>query len=231
MRLLIDGDLISYPCAAASEGTEAWVANSRADETVSRILHETNATEYQIYLGGQGNHRYSIYALYKANRTKPKPTFLESVREHLLVNWNAKLVNEIETDDRLGIEQCTAPPRTTMIASFDKDLLMIPGRHYNWKRQVFKDVSIHQGLQTLYKQAIAGDGADNIPGYDTKTRQTIPKFIERLQAPIDDMIYEKEMYDYCVDLYTQQDNLDSLHRNISLLYILQEEGKFWQPPV
>ncbi len=228
--VLIDGDLVSYPCAAASEtAEETWVATSRADETVSRILEETQASSYQLYIGGDNNFRYKIYDKYKANRTKPKPRFLNAVREHLVSKWNAQVVNDIETDDRLGIENNKFFFGDSIVASFDKDLLMLPGVHYNWKRQEWLEVDVVDGMRTLYAQAILGDGADNIPGYDEKTRQSCPKFIEKLQVPLFEMYNEFEMYEYVQELYNQEGNIH-LNRNLQLLYILREEGEVWLPP-
>lgn len=233
MIVLIDGDLIAYPCAAASEGLEREIAEFRCEDTLRRILHESGSTDYCLYLRGGGNFRYSIYPGYKANRTKPVPSHLESCREYLVRNWNGQLCEGIETDDRLGIEQ-TRYGTDSIIASFDKDLLQVPGWHYNFRKKERLFISPYDGLRNYYKQLIAGDGADNIPSYDGKVRNTIPKFIKALQDPLDEMTEEWDMWEYCKEVYELSPSLPtipSMHINAQLLYILREEGVHWQEPV
>lgn len=224
---LIDGDLITYPCAASAENDPLDIAISRANELLHRIIFETAAKEYQVFLGGSGNFRYDIYPLYKANRLdKPRPVHLDAVREFLCNEWKAELVNGIETDDKLGIEH-NRHGLSSVLCSFDKDMLQLPGYHYNWKRQAELLVSPYDGLRSFYAQVLAGDGADNIPSFDGKVRSKVPKFIEELQEPLIDMTEEQEMYEY---VKTHFEDIEVFHRNCKLLYILREEGVFWQPP-
>lgn len=241
---LVDADLIAYPCAASCEPTKAKpfleecsVAIWRLHDLVQRICKETNTTQCEFYIGGEDNYRYNIYPEYKGNRDKPKPTYLQECREILVTQYGATIVNGMETDDMLGIRQ-TQLDGLSRVCSIDKDLLMVPGHHYNWKRGEFRLVSPLDGLKTFYKQLIAGDGTDNIPSYDGKVRQSIPKFIEKLQEPINSFTDELDMYWYVKDCYDNESNdyssnlaFDAMHRNAQLLYILREEGKFWTPPV
>lgn len=239
---LLDGDLIAYRASASCEPTKAKpfleppeVAIWRLNDMIERICIATNSSEIECYLGGSDNFRYNIYPLYKANRKdKPKPTYLEACREQLVTQYGSSIVNGIETDDMLGIRQ-TQLDGNSRICSLDKDLLMVPGQHFNWVNQEFKLVSPLDGLKTFYKQLILGDKSDNIPGFDGAMRGTCPKFIEKLQAPIDSMIEEIDMYDHVFGVYFNwqgNDDIETiLHRNASLLYILKEEGKFWTPPI
>lgn len=225
--VLIDGDLVCYPCAASAKGLPREIAEVRCDELIRRIIMETNAVSYKLYIGGEDNFRYNIWSEYKAHRkTMEKPEWLDACREHVMRYWNATIVNGMETDDKLGIE-LTSTGVEAILASFDKDMLQIPGWHYNWKKQEHRFVSPYDGLRTFYKQLIAGDGADNIPSYDGKFRNTVPKFIERLQQPLDEMTEELDMYNYVTSIW---EDGDTLNRNASLLYILKEEGNMWQPP-
>lgn len=229
---LVDGDLITYRSASSCHPTKVKafmepceVALMRIDTTMSRILDESGATSYEVYIGGQDNYRYELYPEYKANRlTTPKPPYLEDCREYLISKWNAKIVNSMETDDMLGIRQT----ESTIICSLDKDLLMIPGRHYNWVKQVFTTVSEEEGMQRFYKQIITGDGADHIPAFDGMFRSQTPQFVQRILDPIDAMHDELDMYDYVLGVF--DGDTETMHRNAKLVYILREEGKFWQPP-
>lgn len=109
--VLVDGDIISYRCAASClrQGVcvePVEIAQMRVNDLMYRIIQETEATQYEVYIGGIDNFRYSIYPEYKANRKDiVKPAWLEACREQLVVEWGAKIVNGMETDDMLGIRQ------------------------------------------------------------------------------------------------------------------------------
>lgn len=244
MILLVDGDIVAYRAASSCEPTKAKpflepleVALYRLHDTIQTITKGTNCNDMEFYIGGSDNFRKKLYPEYKANRTKPPPTYLQECREILVTQYSASIVNGMETDDMLGIRQ-TALGGNSRIVSIDKDLLQIPGYHYNWVRDTHKLVSPLDGLKTFYKQLIAGDGTDNIPSYDGKLRNSVPKFIEKLQAPIDEMTEEIDMWYHVQDVYAasctgnQEEDyaMKDLHRNTQLIYILREEEKFWQPP-
>lgn len=232
---LLDGDLIAYRASASCEPTKAKphleppeVALFRLHDMITRICVETNSQDIEVYIGGDNNFRKEIYPEYKANRTKPPPTYLQDCREILVTQYGATVVNGIETDDALGIAQ-TKYDGNSRICSLDKDLLQIPGYHYNWVKQMQTLVSPLDGLRTFYKQLILGDRTDNIPGYDGKLRGEAPKFIQKLQGPIDEMTKEVEMYEYVKQIYQNESDV-VLHRNAQLLYILKREEEYWQPP-
>jgi 5'-3' exonuclease len=238
---LIDGDIVSYRTAASCEPTRIKperepqdVAIMRADELVRRILHETGSDSYKLYIGGEDNFRYKIYPEYKANRSdKPKPTYLQDVRSFLVSEWNAEIVNGIEADDALGIAQDkdghyqtteNHPEFDTIIASIDKDLLMIPGWHYNFVKGERTFVDEDTGLKNFYQQLIQGDQTDGIFGFDGKARPKIPQF---LQPKIDELwalTSEQDMLDFTFDMYTDKDQYVI---NGQVLFILRQEGEYW----
>ena len=200
---------------------------------ITRICVETNSQDIEVYIGGDNNFRKEIYSEYKANRTKPPPTYLQDCREILVTQYGATVVNGVETDDALGIAQ-TKYDGNSRIVSLDKDLLQCPGWHFNWVTGVHKLVSPLDGLRTFYKQLILGDKTDNIPGFDGKLRSECPKFIAKLQEPIDEMTEEIDMYNHVFSVYFDwqgNDDIETImHRNAQLLYILKEDDKYWQPP-
>lgn len=232
---LIDADIVSYRAASSCEPTKAKpflepceVALFRLHDMVQTIIKGTNSNEMEFYIGGENNFRKEIYPEYKANRTKPPPSWLQDCREILVTQYNATVVNGMETDDALGIAQ-TKYDGNSRIVSIDKDLLQVPGYHYNWVKNEHTLVSPLDGLRTFYKQLIAGDGTDNIPSYDGKVRNSIPQFIQKLQAPIDEMINEVDMYEYVKQIYQNESDV-VLHRNAQLLYILKQEEEYWKVP-
>ena len=234
MIALIDGDIVCYRAAASCEPTlhkaerEAKeVALARADDVIRRILHDTNSQQYRIFIGGSENFRYEIYPEYKGNRKDlAKPMWLQDVRESLVVNYNAIITDGIEADDAMGIEQTWEPD--TIICSIDKDLLQVPGWHYNFVKQERIYTTPLDGLKRFYQQLIQGDQSDNIPGYDGKMRPKVPKFLQPKVDELWSLDNEQDMYDLVLAMY--DNDAGRLLRNGRLLWILRKEGEQWQPP-
>ena len=224
--VLVDGDIVCYRCAATAEGQPEDVALYRVEDLMNRIVMETNARTSETYLTGSGNFRYEIYPEYKAHRkNKPRPQHLERCKQYLVEHWNAKITDGCEADDALGIAQ---KDLESTIASIDKDLLQVPGYHYNFVQQRSIFISPFDGLRNFYSQLITGDGADNIPGFDGKIRSSVPKFIQEILGPLQQMTEELDMYNYVNESYLE--DTDILHRNAQCLYIWRKEGDRWQPP-
>lgn len=172
MKALIDMDLVCFRSSASAENDNAGIAIYRMNELFDNILQKTGATEYQAFLTGANNFRKQIYPEYKANRTAPKPQFLQDCRDYALGSMNAELAPEgLEADDALGICQ---EDEGTIICSLDKDLLMIPGRHFQWaisgknweKPDSFLYQDYTEGMRLFYEQCIKGDRSDNIKGIE-----------------------------------------------------------------
>lgn len=172
MKALIDMDLVCYRCSASAENDNAGLAIYRMNQLFDDILEKTQSSEYQAFLTGATNFRKTIYPEYKANRTAPKPQFLKDCRDYALSSMNAELAPEgLEADDALGICQ---QDEGTIICSLDKDLLMIPGRHFQWaisgknweKPDTFLYQDYNDGLRLFYEQCIKGDKSDNIKGIE-----------------------------------------------------------------
>lgn len=223
---LVDGDILVYRAALACKDEEEDLACWQAGEMMRRILHETNCMLHKCYLSGGVNFRYDINPEYKANRRDvPKPKHYEAVRAYLVTEWQASVTDGIEADDALGIEQSNE--EGTIICSIDKDLLQVPGWHYNFVRKEQRLVSPLDGIKHFYYQLIMGDKADNIFGYDGKARDKLPKFLEPL---IDDLYgcnNELDMFHLVKDVY---DSYDRMLMNAHCLYIQRKENDKWVPP-
>jgi 5'-3' exonuclease len=236
---LIDGDLVGFRSAASCEPTKAKAereplefAITRANECMQRILYATNASEYKLFIGGSDNFRYKIDPTYKANRLdKEKPPWLQPVREFLVTNWKAHITDGIEADDALGIEQCASHlSGETVIVSLDKDLLQIPGNHYNWVHEEWTHISPRMGWANFYTQLLMGDRSDNISGFDGKMRISVPKFLQSWVSRIHESCSTPwEMFGVVQEIYELGD--EALLRNGNLLYIQRHEGDEWQFPV
>lgn len=226
------------------EPLENALANTK--NTVESILGETGADKYVMYLGGEGNYREDLVDYYKANRRDArKPVYYSEIREYLINNWGAELVNGMEADDACGIaqwEDYTAankaniqmklegstiePNYRTIICSNDKDLNMIPGWHYNWVKREKYWVTEDEATTFYYTQLLTGDSTDNIAGVPKCGPVTAGKILEGKDT-------ESDMYTACLAEYERvYPNLGyiKLKENADLLWILREKDKLWTPP-
>src|SRR5690606_22744318 len=124
-----------------------------------------DALDFRIYIDGDGNFRQKIATIrpYKALRGE-RPIFYHELREYLRSQWDAMLVHDQETDDAISIAAHAASPiATPVIVGVDKDLLQIPGIHYN-PNKGWATISPKLGECLLYRQCLTGDSTDNIGG-------------------------------------------------------------------
>ncbi len=229
---------MAYRSAASCEPTKdkpdrepLESALARAETLMVRILDGTTRSGdnegYKVFLGGSENFRYAIDPEYKANRKNTvRPLWLEPVREMLITSWGATICDGIEADDALGI---ASDAFDTIIASVDKDLLQIPGYHYNIVSAETLYMDEHTARVNLYTQLIMGDRSDNIKGYDGKMRQKVPQFLQPYIDQLRQCSTEKEMFTVVYDMYELGDV--ELLKNGQLLYIQRKEDDTWQFPI
>lgn len=216
MHALLDGDIVAYRSAASAENEPVEVALIRTDKFIQDILYKTSAESFKCYLSGSTNFRKEIYPLYKANRIQPKPIHLEACRELLCVDYNASITDGHEADDELGMAQRS----NTIICSIDKDLLQIPGSHYNIVKEEFSEIGEFEGLVNFYTQMLVGDKSDNIEGIRGIGPVKARKYLEGCQS-------ELELFDTVQNLYSDDYRL---LMNGQLLWIWRTYKGIWQPP-
>ena len=230
MIALIDGDIVCYRCAASAEQEPLEIALERADSLVERILYETKANAWKAFLTGSTNFRNDINPQYHANRKdKPKPKWLQELREHLVLGWQATISDGNEADDEMAIAQTN----DTVICSIDKDLLQVPGKHYNFVKNEHYEISEHKGWQNFYFQMLMGDSSDNIFGFDGKARPKVPKFLEPKVEYLFSLKTPYEMYEYLYGLYEEHGSnhwKEDFEMNAHCLYLQRSIGDKWQPP-
>ena len=216
MKALVDSDTPIFMAAVSSDGQEEWVAKSRLDTTISKIIEDSGCTEYELYVSGGNNFRYDIDPNYKGKRP-PSPEHREACRLHLINEWGAIECNGYEADDAVGCEQT----KDTIICGIDKDLLMIPGKHYQWpivrqQKEVrparFLEVSEEEGIRTFFTQMLVGDTVDNIIGIHMVGPVKAAKILEDCQT-------EEELYTTVQDVYLGLDREEDFYKNLDLLWI------------
>jgi 5'-3' exonuclease len=175
MIALIDGDVVVYRVGYTTDNDSKGIARVRANEMIEGILAATGAKEFEVYLSDANinNFRYEVSPEYKANRVDTKrPIHYEALKEHLIVDWGARIAYGMEADDMLGINQDWShqldeddlTDAVTVICSIDKDLLQIPGSHYNFVKEQWFEVTQWEGLKWFYQQILIGDVTDNVKG-------------------------------------------------------------------
>ncbi|MCK9382911.1 MAG: hypothetical protein M0P95_17850 [Sulfuritalea sp.] len=153
-------------------------------------LHEIKAAcgggEMELFLTGEGNFRnaYAVTKPYKDKRP-PKPHNYDFVRQWFFDRKNCTNVSGIEADDAIGIRQ-TELAGEGIIATIDKDLNMIEGRHYNWGAPGQKPTRYKMGhrdcMLWFMAQCCAGDPTDNIPGIPGIGTDTALKELRKVES-------------------------------------------------
>lgn len=144
-------------------------ALSNAKTAVEFVLNDCfpNRQWYRAFLTGKGNFRDAVATIkpYKGNRDpNHRPKYYKEIRDYLVDKYKAEVVEGMEADDMLGIVQWQHPDKSTVICSIDKDLKMIPGYHFNPKKQEFIYQQMNDANLFFLWQMMVGDTTDNIPG-------------------------------------------------------------------
>ena len=235
LTALIDGDIICYRCAASCkkvlDGTRTTVepvevAMLRVNDLMQRILQDTKATRYRVFLTGSNNFRFKYNPEYKANRKDtPKPEWLEQCREYLVTEWKATVSDGCEADDLMAMEQ----GEDTIICTIDKDLLQVVGEHYNFVKGEFTTITPLTGMFNFYWQFIMGDKADNIFGFDGLCRVTVPKKMEWMVSELQEacMKGEKDAFEWVRSVYNDDERL---LMNGRCLYMQRYPEQIWEFP-
>ena len=163
INIYIDGDILVYQ--------SMWGANStkdikkKLDQTIASIMSELEGSTGKIAIKGSDNFRKEIYPEYKGHRkkelTEQEKEFFAYSYDYLQNGWGAIAANGMEADDLLAIWNTEKPG---IIVSIDKDLLQVPGLHFNTRNKEYTNVTEDEGSLLLHTQVLMGDSVDNITG-------------------------------------------------------------------
>ena len=237
MIALLDLDIFCYRVAWTTQLDSEGIAASRIDDMIEATLQEVAATEYKGWLtDGRDNFRKHVYPEYKANRKQEKPVNLTFLQEFVKKNWGAEIAIGMEADDALGIAQTEGKgsgtvlttdsdwnsvihnANPTVICSIDKDLLQVPGNHYNFVKKEFKVIDEYTGRYNFYTQLVTGDATDNIKGVaGVGTKGAI--------LALQGLITEQEMFNKVRSMY---DNDEYMLMNGICLHIKRTQEDDWR---
>lgn len=218
--LLIDGDVLLYRFGFRGQESFDWDGDgdlvhhiTDADRTIQEV-HEfvdwlkkaSKCSKAQVCLSGPADSifRYEILPTYKHNRQgKQKPQLYKILREVLNKDYKCFEKPCLEADDCLGILS-TMRPNKCVVASIDKDLMQIPGWHFNWDK-MDKPQYIHEEQADLffYKQILTGDPVDGFSGIPGVGPKGADKIINQIQESGE--ITEKDFWLAIVEAYENKD--------------------------
>jgi len=228
---LIDSDIVAYRIAFACKDENETAAKHRLDGYLIDILAcgvdntypDCFVDSWKLFLTGKTNFRkdIAVTAVYKGNRTAPKPDHLPALREHMIKEWGATVSDGQEADDDVAVAGTELGDDGIMV-SLDKDIDQVAGWHYNFVKKTGYYVSEAEGLFKLYCQILTGDAADNIIGIKGVGPVKANKMLS-------DCVYEYDMYCRCVEAY--DGNEDRVIENARLLYLRRTKDEpLWTPP-
>lgn len=220
-KVLIDGDILTYRLGFASEDVSEGLCKARVEEFIIDLLMEFDADDYQGYLSPtSGNFRDSIGVteVYKGNRSGRKPTHYEFIRKLLVEEWGFSIAVGQEADDNLAID-LTRLGELGVVASIDKDLLQVPGYHFNFVKRELHYVTVQEGLRNFYLQVLTGDRIDNVIGLRGIGPVKAAKLLERCTTG-------EDLFRRCVECY--EGNYERVIENCRLLWLRRYEGQDWR---
>lgn len=109
-----------------------------------------------------GNFRKELSPTYKSNRTGIRPPGFMELEAKLKAHAKVVQLPRLEGDDCLGLMLTKLPD--ALCISIDKDMLQIPGHHYNPDTEVLSEVTPAMGKYLHYWQTLVGDRVDGYPG-------------------------------------------------------------------
>jgi 5'-3' exonuclease len=214
-KLLVDGDLICYrACCGPDSWNHSEVAINASLDTLAFIFEKMGIYDYDIYFSGSNNFRKQIYPEYKINRAKmERPPTLEPCKAYF-IHYPDQVADTLEADDLLGLNQ----KEDTCIVSIDKDMLTIPGWHYNFVKDELVHIYPTAALYNFYYQLLIGDAADNVKGAKGIGPKKAAKILE-------DKYSEEEFYNACRPHFN---SYEEMKLNADVLWIQRNGRLTWE---
>jgi 5'-3' exonuclease len=138
---------------------------TKVEEVISNLGHPPDT---YVFVKGNNNFRYQVDSQYKANRmNKIDPEMQDRINDLYTFAQNEFIKSDGgEADDYCSIYayQFIEDGKVPVVCHIDKDLNMIPGWHWNYKKNNLYFTSPQDSFVTMMRQLITGDASDNVPG-------------------------------------------------------------------
>jgi len=182
--LLIDADSIYFRIAMVTQKKNE--IRKGIKRTMEEIRKNCGVDRFMCAVKGDGNFRERVDPDYKGHRKALEPEMKAAVLyglQHMIDEYGAIPADDMEADDLVSIwayEMMDAGMEPIIVA-IDKDLLQIPGWHYNFvKKDPPRYVNADEANMLLMMQCLTGDTADNIKGI----KGVGPKKAEKILAGV-----------------------------------------------
>lgn len=222
------GEVSPYKVVQGKTVLEPWSeCVDFINDFVDSVVKKAKADEYELHLSGSTNFRKDIAVTkpYKGNRTGDKPFYYQKVRDYLINVMEAKVSVGEEADDTLAIAQ-TNDVENTIICTIDKDLWIVPGAKYDFKREESSYVTDYDGIRHFQYQMLAGDQVDNIQGVPKIGPVKAKKILSENEDIADAWNVIRDLYRSSYD-YNSDDVMLEMGR---LLWMRREVGQMWELP-
>ena len=166
-RALVDADSLYFrPCCRTQNKRDIRRLITKA---INDIKENVVTNEVYLAVKGKGNFRQDLYPAYKATRREIEPHIKEALNyahSFIMDKHGAVPANGMEADDLVSLwaYECMDDDIPYTICGIDKDLLQIPGWHYNFVKETHQFIDEDAGNYNLMLQCLVGDTSDNIPG-------------------------------------------------------------------
>ena len=181
LRLLIDGDILTYKTCWAVQTVVHWddgilTTATNVDELqfqskimiqdwTNKLAGGTDPTVVICFSDRVNNFRQKIFPDYKLNRKdQKKPLGYNYLETYLKEKYTTKTMPMLEADDVLGILATDGEFNRNIIISIDKDMLTIPCEYYNMDSEITEVVDEKMADHMFFFQTLTGDSVDNYKG-------------------------------------------------------------------
>ena len=240
MKLIVDGDMLAYRAAFASEYETKWdedhwtlmSSETEMKAEVNRFFDNLSdnlgCNDILPVFSPRDNFRFALFPDYKANRRdKRKPLGLRWLVQWIQSKYNGITAENMEADDLIGI-LCTREPSKTVAVSGDKDFGTLPIAWYNPLKDEKKVTTEQEAVDFHLVQTLAGDAADGYMGVRGIGNVTARKLLDKEGYTWETVVNAYEKADM-----TEEDALLTAR----LAYILHDkdydpttkEIKLWEP--
>ena len=249
--LLIDGDVAAHMCCPSrwkdskgntvimhdksekvftkeEEAKYLQVAYNTFNSMLENMLESNWESDFLMGMKHPSNFRDEMYPGYKKNRYKDTNTFnnfVPIIRQLAVYENKAIWAEGAEVDDYIGIwtTQCEEAGIDVIIATIDKDLRTIPGKHYHMKEKTLEIVTPIMARRFYYQQLLMGDATDNIPG--------IPRIgPKKAEAALKDCYEKEEFQEAVVSMYETafgREWYEYLMSNGKMLHIMRKPDDYF----